>query len=78
MGKLKAKEVQRVPDDCITVALGLSEVRVIGERETATEITVEKLPAALIPLPDNLTIDSSQAALYNGLVPGYANRASPW
>ena len=28
-------------DDCITIALGLPEVRVIREEETATEITVE-------------------------------------
>jgi len=30
-----------VPDDCITIALGLPEVRVVREEETATEISVE-------------------------------------
>jgi transposase len=30
-----------VRDDCITIALGLPEVRVTGEKETATEIAVE-------------------------------------
>ena len=30
-----------MPDDCITIALGLPEVRVVREEETATEISVE-------------------------------------
>jgi len=30
-----------VPDDCITIALGLPEVWVVREEETAKEITVE-------------------------------------
>ncbi len=41
MGKLKAKEVQRVQDDCITVALRLPEVRVIRQVESDEGITVE-------------------------------------
>jgi NMD protein affecting ribosome stability and mRNA decay len=30
-----------VQDDCITIALGLSELRVVGEEETNREIKVE-------------------------------------
>jgi transposase len=41
VAKTQSKEVQRVPDDCITIALGLPEVRVIQEEETEEEIRVE-------------------------------------
>lgn len=32
--KLKAKEVKRVPDDGITVALGLPQLKILQQKET--------------------------------------------